>query len=405
MMSEKNVDKYIIVFWGAGNHPSLLPISMGLADGFRELGKNVAFCDCTDTECVNACFDLMRARQVAFCAGLNNFGMIWNVGEKEIFKTYKEYDVPHVSIMLDTPYNKAVSGFDDYCPKHIVTLLDKTAEEYVRLVYPDKAGQAIFLPLAGMESDNAEDVFARERCYDVVVSASTSSFGLGIRERQWHSNGTNIRVAKILDDTADYLEVNAEGVFAALKYVLQARGLQGDEYLRRMLPYCWDLLLYIKSYRRLKAVELLARNDIPVDVFGNGWDIVPFAGKLKLHGPVSYEQSLEIASQAKIIFQDQAEFNHGAHDRVFTGMLNGAVVVSEFSHYLAEEFEAGRDLFMFDWQNGDKQVQVIHELLADESKRLSVAVSAYGKAVRRHRWANRAERILEAVDVLYGVEV
>ena len=146
-------------------------------------------------------------------------------------------------------------------------------------------------------------------------------------------------------------------------------------------------------------------NDIPVDVFGNGWDIVPFAGKLKLHGPVSYEQSLEIASQAKIIFQDQADFNHGAHDRVFTGMLNGAVVVSEFSHYLAEEFEAGRDLFMFDWQNGDQQVQVNHELLADESKRLSVAVSAYGKAVRRHRWANRAERILEAVDVLYGVEV
>ncbi|MBQ2010630.1 MAG: glycosyltransferase family 1 protein, partial [Selenomonadaceae bacterium] len=362
-----------------------------------------AFCDCTDTECVNACFDLMRARQVAFCAGLNNFGMIWQVGEREVIHTYDEYDVPHVSIMLDTPYNKTVSGFDEHCPKHIVTLLDKTAEEYVRLAYPDKAGKAIFLPLAGMESDNTEDVFARERCYDVVVSAST--WGAGGTERQWHGNGVSSRVAKILDDAADYLEVNAEGVFAALKYVLQARGLQGDEYLRRMLPYCWDLLLYIKSYRRLKAVELLARNDIPVDVFGNGWDIVPFAGKLKLHGPVSYEQSLEIASQAKIIFQDQAEFNHGAHDRVFTGMLNGAVVVSEFSHYLAEEFEAGRDLFMFDWQNGDKQVQVIHELLADESKRLSVAVSAYGKAVRRHRWANRAERILEAVDVLYGVEV
>ncbi|WP_405751201.1 hypothetical protein, partial [Anaerovibrio slackiae] len=120
-MIEKNAGKYIIVFGGAGNHPSLLPISMGLADGFRELGKNVAFCDCTDTECVNACFDLMRARQVAFCAGLNNFGMIWQVGEREVIHTYDEYDVPHVSIMLDTPYNKTVSGFDEHCPKHIVT--------------------------------------------------------------------------------------------------------------------------------------------------------------------------------------------------------------------------------------------------------------------------------------------
>lgn len=62
-------------------------------------------------------------------------------------------------------------------------------------------------------------------------------------------------------------------------------------------------------------------------------------------------------------------------------------------------------MFLFDWQDGERQVQVIHQLLSDESKRLAAAVSAYGKADRRHRWQHRAERILEAVNMSYNIEV
>ena len=65
-------------------------------------------------------------------------------------------------------------------------------------------------------------------------------------------------------------------------------------------------------------------------------------------------------------------------------------------------FGDGRDWFLFDWQDGERQVQVIHQLLSDESKRLAAAVSAYGKADRRQ---HRAERILEAVNMSYNIEV
>ena len=82
-------------------------------------------------------------------------------------------------------------------------------------------------------------------------------------------------------------------------------------------------------------------------------------------------------------------------------MLNGAVVVTEYSSYLDEEFIDGQDLYMFDWQHGNEQVQVIRDLLADEPRRLSVALNAYSKADKRHRWSNRAERILETVNIFY----
>ena len=137
-------------------------------------------------------------------------------------------------------------------------------------------------------------------------------------------------------------------------------GFEGEAYLRKMLPYCWDLLLYIKTWRRVKGLELLVRNDIAVDVFAAGWEAVPFADKLRLHGGVSYEESLQICAQSKILFQDQGEFNYGANDRTFNAMLNGAVLVTEYSRYLDENFINGQDLFMYNWQQGEKQLRVIH---------------------------------------------
>ena len=38
---------------------------------------------------------------------------------------------------------------------------------------------------------------------------------------------------------------------------------------------------------------------------------------IRLHGALSYAEILDITSNAKIVYQYQAEFNNGAHDRVF----------------------------------------------------------------------------------------
>ena len=172
-----------------------------------------------------------------------------------------------------------------------------------------------------------------------------------------------------------------------------------------MIPYYFKVFLYIKTVRRAKSIELLVKNVIHVDIFGDGWDNVPIVrdniGKcVRLHKGTLYQEALDLMARAKVIFQDQAEFNNGAHDRVFSAMLSGAVVVSEYSSYLDKEFSNGKDIFMYDWKNGISQVNVIKELINDESKRLSAAVSAYGKVNERHRWINRAQSIVEAMAIL-----
>ena len=177
-------------------------------------------------------------------------------------------------------------------------------------------------------------------------------------------------------------------------------GLSLEIMLPLLKKYLWPLLEYIKVYRRIKAVRFLVDNGIRPDVFGDGWENAPYADKLNIHGSITYLRSIEVISQAKVLFQDQAEFNDGAHDRVFTAMLNGTVVVSEYSKYLDEEFEDGKDIFLYDWKDGPNQVQIINALLRNEFMRISAVKDAYEKVNNSHLWINRAQSIIEAVSFI-----
>ena len=360
--------------------------------GFRECGVDVIVCDMDDYKSVEAVDELLQHPELIwFSVGFNGIGLTASPRQSEI-------DIPHVSVMLDVPYNRYVGGYDFPCRKHLVTYLDKRAGEILDIAYPSKNMNKMFMPLAGTQYDGL--VEGADRKYDVVFSASRWQDGPAIR--MWHDGTVNRQITYLLDEVADYMEVYPVTTVDAVREVLKIHGLVDVIYLERLLPYFWQVLQYIKMQRRYRALEMLVRNDIRVDVFGANWESVPFVNKLILHGPIPYEDNVKVFSQAKIVFQDQAEFNHGAHDRVFTAMLNGAVVVSEYSSYLEEEFVCGQEIFLYDWQNGDEQVKIIHKLLADNNWRISIAERARKIAEKRHCWHNRAEDIMCAVTLLYG---
>lgn len=223
----------------------------------------------------------------------------------------------------------------------------------------------------------------------------------GKPQREWHSKADRV-TSVLLDNIADYMEKHPVNIYSAAKIVFEDMSLNTEIMLPLLKEHLWSLLEYIKIYRRIKSVGFLVDNGIRPDVFGGGWEDVSYADKLNIHGYVTYPESIEVISKAKVLFQDQAEFNDGAHDRVFTAMLNGTVVVSEYSKYLNNEFENSKDIFLYDWKNGYGQVQIINTLLKNESKRISVVKNAYKKANNSHRWINRAQSIIEAV-VLYDV--
>ena len=341
-------------------------------------------------------YDLMAAGEVWFSIGVNDSGSFMQTAPGHY--ALGDLSVPYVSVLLDATYNSANGNIGFPCQKHYLWVLDKSQLGTIKYRFPDKkfTGE-IFQPLGGDVAENEAEIFSCERDFDVVFSASM--FDDGNIKKYWREQTDNPYIIGILDDVVEYMLVNPVSLLPAVRYVLEDRGLIGEQYVEALAPYFHGVFFYVKMLRRYRTLEEIAKKDIRVDVFGPGWENVSFAHKLKLHGKVSYETVLDAFSRAKVVVQDQAEFNNGGHDRVFTAMLNGAAVVSEYSSYLNKEFENGSDIYLFDWKNIGWQMDVVDELLVDESKRLASAIRAYGKAKAKHRWENRAARVLEMMSL------
>lgn len=388
--------KKILIYTTELGHPSMKRITNDIVQGFAQLGLELVLADLNDLDTMLGARHMLLNGQIHFSVGVNNSGkyMVDNDGHC----IYEYIDTPFVSIMLDAPYNVATGDIGFPCKNHYVCVLDKTHLKALKLCYPHKqfAG-SMLLPFGGSSSKYEEEIFSSERPLDVVYSAGI--YKGGCFEPNWHKYEKNPYIVALLDDVADYMLDNPVSTLTAIQNVLESRGLYGEDYLQKMTPHLFSLFHFVKHRRRYKALEFLTKEDIPVEVYGEGWENVPFANKLNLYGKVDYEEVLEAFSKAKVVFQDQAEYNNGGHDRVFTAMLHGAVVVSEYSSYLAEKFEENKDIFLFDWKNTVSQLQIIKELLNNESLRLSTAISAYGKASAQHRWVNRAARIMEMMSL------
>lgn len=373
-----------------------------LAEAFELLGESVQVCNLDSASSINKAVDMMVKGNVSFSISING-GMMTISDGKSSANVFENLDIPHVSVLQDAPYNHKVGDLNVPAKKHCICYLDRSHRDMLYKIYPDKkfAGE-VFLPMPGsvlndMSMWNGNLTCSKETKYDVVYCAWF--WGVGKQKRNWNTDGTNRYIAGILNDVADLMECRAINSHDAFVQVLSAHGMEFDEVYSRLKPYFWPMLEYIKGYRRYKVLQMAVDSGIKVDVFGGGWEQAPFADKLILHGAVSYQDSVRAIAQAKVLLQDQAEFNDGAHDRVFTAMLNGTAVVSEYSRYLDELFIDGHEIHMFDWNKGASQLNIIKELLADDARRLSGIISAYGKADRDHRWINRAERILEMVEL------
>lgn len=366
-----------------------------LGNAFHQLGYEVIYIDMENLNQVEDAIKMLIRNEVV-CSIAMNANMLEIYGSDKPTYLYNYVDTCHVSLLQDAPYSIKVGNIHIPARNHVICYLDRSHQQMMDLLQlATSNSKKLFLPMPGCINSNRslEDIIHQEKKYDVVVCAGLWN---GKPQREWHDKADRV-TSVLLDNIADYMEKYPVNIYTAAQTVFGEMGLNIEIMLPLLKEYLWLLLEYIKVYRRINSVRYLVDYGIRPDVFGGGWENAPYADKLNIHGYITYPESIEVISKSKVLFQDQAEFNDGAHDRVFTAMLNGTVVVSEYSKYLAEEFEDGKDIFLYNWKNGSNQVQMINELLKNESVRIYAVKSAYEKANNSHRWKNRARNILEAV--------
>ena len=105
-------------------------------------------------------------------------------------------------------------------------------------------------------------------------------------------------------------------------------------------------------------------------------------------------------ADSRIVLSTMTWFKDGTHDRVFNGMLQGAVAVTDTSVYMEEEFKgiyAGGDYGAADAELGffrlseiEKLPDMVRYLLDDPGRMQQLADAGYKKALAGHTWEKRA---------------
>ncbi|MCR5503227.1 MAG: glycosyltransferase [Lachnospiraceae bacterium] len=153
----------------------------------------------------------------------------------------------------------------------------------------------------------------------------------------------------------------------------------------------------IKRKRRIRLIESLADNGIPVRVFGDGdWKETADArpGRIIYGGMIPAAECLKLISKTKILLNDHPFFADGAHERIFNGMLRGAVVATNRSRYLEERFASGQEILYYDPEKEEDFAHTVGQLLDDEEELGRIAGQALRKA-ENDTWGSRLKEILQ----------
>jgi spore maturation protein CgeB len=164
-----------------------------------------------------------------------------------------------------------------------------------------------------------------------------------------------------------------------------------------------DLETYIRGKDRIELVNAIT--EAKVDIFGSSQHIetwTKYFGKKRsnivIHDPVPYEQVLDIMKHTKIILNSSPWIKNGAHERIFSGLACGALVLTNENIYMREHFTDGEDILFYQHKKWDKANHKINDYLGNEAKRERVAAKGREKVMAEHTWDHRAATLIAEVE-------
>ena len=156
----------------------------------------------------------------------------------------------------------------------------------------------------------------------------------------------------------------------------------------------------IRSYFREKVVQTLADAGIIVRVFGADWEKIHCKKPQNVRtsgGKVNSAACVQAMRDARIALNVMPWFKDGAHDRVFTAMLQGTAALTDDSRYLREECRDGENICFYSLRALQQLPDQVVSLLEDPVRMAELAERGYRMAEKRHRWKNRAGLLMQTL--------
>jgi len=150
----------------------------------------------------------------------------------------------------------------------------------------------------------------------------------------------------------------------------------------------------LRGTRRIEALKALDDAGISVEIFGDGWPSGLFKNHL-VKPALSFNQTMDVMARSKIVLNIRAI--PGAHERVCSAAMAGALSLSDFSSCVASEFKEGEEIAFYRWNSLEALPEIARGLLSDVPRMDSLASAGRVRAFADHTWANRAVMTLQAL--------
>ena len=155
---------------------------------------------------------------------------------------------------------------------------------------------------------------------------------------------------------------------------------------------------------REKVIEALLAEGIPVQVYGDTWRKSPFYEQLNLiNSPeVSGAEGPREYDTARVALNVMTWHKDGFTERLSNAMLRGAVIATDESKYVNENFTDEGDMIIFSLSDFEKEgtpdfVNRIKDVLTNQEKRVRIAEAGRKRALEEHTWDVRAKQLSEMI--------
>ena len=320
------------------------------------------------------------------------------LGDEEIFRdeagrfVWDAYEMEYLNILVDHPfYYHARLVYP--LPRMKLFCVDREHVSYVERFYPQQS--VSFLPLAGngrLTFGAKEAVIPYEqRVYDLVFTANYVPLAPLAQKISMQEPEYRIFYQGILDDLLSDPLQSMDQVFE--RHIKEELGYVSEGELCGAMAGMAVIDLYVRTYFRGEAVRTLAECGLKVDVFGAGWEELSCKKPQNIvrhGGQVTSERCVEAVQNARLSLNLMPWFKDGAHDRIFTAMLQQTVALTDDSRYLREQFADGRELKYFSLKETAALPEIASALLRDTQGLEEMAVRGRKKALASHTWQQRA---------------
>lgn len=394
----------------------------------KRLGLEIYFIDYDELfETVNGLSRFVSKGNTA----LITFNFIGFSGE-EVFRResgttiWEAYEMRCINILVDHPmyyHAKLVAMPDDMR----ICCIDREHVSYIERFYPGIS--VTFLPTAGNiflpedrecrrngqnfgqehGQESAQKTMVYEKCwnyenelipfekraYDVIFTANYVPLQNLYRRIDEMDEEYAAFYRGILEDLLSNPVQSVDVVME--RHIRNELGAVSDVDMREAMAGMAFLDLCARTYYRGEIIRELAEQGIRVHVFGADWEQLSCKKSeyIICNGrQINSAECVKAVRNAKITLNVMPWFKDGAHDRIFTAMLQKSVALTDDSRYLRQEFADGEDIVFYSLEHREELPEQIRGLLlGKEAER--IAENGYRRAVRRHTWGVRAQELLK----------